>query len=62
MPCPSVARPTLPCPALPCPATALPCQSVAPTGRAVMGYRDDQLRLTPVAGNYIILHEARLPQ
>ena len=55
MPCPSVARPTLPCPA-----TALPCQSVAPTGRAVMGYRDDQPRLTPVAGNYIILHEARL--
>ena len=46
MPCPSV----LPCPSVARP--ALPCQSVAPTGRAVMGYRDHQLRLTPVAGNY----------
>lgn len=40
MPCPSVAR------------FALPCPSVAPTGRAVMGYRDHQLRLALVAGNY----------
>jgi len=53
---PSVARPVS------CPATALPCQSVAPTDRAVMGYRDHQLRLAPVTGNYIILHEAPLLQ